>query len=133
MLAEAKRGFIYEYDDGKNINKRYVLVVSNNTRSTDRMVSVIMLGDSSLGHDVVKITHEGIGGTRYLHCGMLTYAKRECLIEEIGEITPEEMNQTEYMISRELALGETITAERDFYKNIYNELLDKLVNTNIGE
>ena len=112
MVAEAKRGYIYEFDDKKNNGKRYVLVVSNDTRATDRMVSVIMFGDAYLGHDVVKIENEAFG-VRYLHCGMLTYTKREFLVEELGRVSPEEMEKVDYTISRELSIREHIVAERD--------------------
>ena len=125
-VAEAKRGHIYVFDDGKNLIKRYVLVISNDTRATDRMVSIIMFGDSNLGHDVVKVTNDVIG-VKYLHCGMLTYTKREFLIEEVGVLSSEDLQKVEHVISRELALNEHIEAELTFYKNAYRELLDKLV------
>lgn len=127
MNLEARRGYIYEFDDGKNINKRYVLVVSNDTRATDKMVSVIMFGDSNLGHDVVAITHEGIGGTKYIHCGMLTYTKRDFLVREIGSITTEEMEKVETVVCGQLALRENVVVELNFYKCLYQELLNKVV------
>ena len=126
MVAEARRGHIYEFCDGKNTNRRYVLVVSSNTRATDKMVSVIMFGDSSLGHDVVKVTNEEIG-VKYLHCGMLTYTKREFLVEDIGTISAEELKQVEFILSRELSIREDVVAELNFYKNAYTDLINKLV------
>lgn len=132
MVTEARRGYIYEFDDNKSSNKRYVLVVSNDTRATDRMVSVIMFGDSNLGHDVVKVDNEAFG-VKYLHCGMLTYTKREFLTMEVDRISPEEMEKVDYVISRELAIREHIVAERDVYKKLYEELLAKAMNTNTGE
>ena len=129
----AKRGFIYEFDDKKNDYKRYVLVVSNNNRASDRMVSVIMFGDSTLGHDVVKVEHEGIGGVKYLHCGMLTYTKREYLVNEIGAISPEEMYNVEHTICQELSLRETVVAEMKFYKKSYEDLLAMVVSVAGGD
>lgn len=132
MVSEARRGYIYEFDDKKGTSKRYVLVVSNDTRATDRMVSVIMFGDSSLGHDVVKVENE-VFGVKYLHCGMLTYTKREFLVTEVSKVSPEELEQVDYTISRELAIREHIVAERNVYKRLYEELLAKTMNTNTGE
>lgn len=132
MVPEARRGYIYEFDDKKSDNKRYVLVVSNDTRATDRMVSVVMFGDSDLGHDVVKIQNK-VFGVKYLHCGMLTYTKREYLIDVVGKLSPAEMEKVDYTISRELSIREHIVAERDVYKKMYEELLAKVFSTNTGE
>jgi hypothetical protein len=133
MVAEARRGFIYEYNDGKFNDRRYVLVISNNNRKTDRMVNTIMFGTSNLGHDVVSIYNREIGGLKYLHCGMITYTKREFLVKEVGSITPEELQMVDAMVCRELSVREGIVAERDFYKNAYEELIVKIVSKNIGE
>lgn len=130
MVTEAKRGHIYRFDDSKNSYERYVLVVSSNTRATDRIVSVIMFGDSFLGHDVVKITSEEIG-VKYLHCGMLTYTKREFLVEEIGQISTEELKAVENTLCHELSIREDVVAELNFYKDAYENLLDRLVSTGL--
>ena len=126
MVAEARRGYIYEFDDNKVTNKRYVLVVSNDARATDRMVNVIMFGDSDLGHDVVKVQNE-VFGVKYLHCGMLTYSKREFLTKEVGKVSSKTMEKVEQTICKELSLREDVVAERNFYKNTYSELLAKVL------
>lgn len=133
MLLNAKKGYIYEYDDGKSEEKRYVLVVSSDTRAKDRLVNTIMLGSSNLGHDVVPITYEALGETRYLHCGMITYTKREFLVKEIGKISPEDLKKVESTICYELSLREDVVAQMNFYKNAYEDLLAKVMNTNTGE
>ena len=133
MLLNARKGYIYEYDDGKSADKRYVLVVSSDTRATDRLVNTIMLGSSNLGHDVVPITYEELGETRYLHCGMITYTKREFLVKEIGKISPEDLKKVESTICYELSLREDVVAQMNFYKNAYEDLLAKVMNTNTGE
>lgn len=130
MVTEARRGHIYRFEDGKNPYERFVVVLSNNTRATDKMVSVIMFGDSPLGHDVVKVESEAFG-VKYLHCGMLTYTKREFLVEEVGKISSEELSDIEKTVCRELSLREDVVAELKFYKEAYKDLLDKLVNVGL--
>ena len=61
---------------------------------------------------------------------MLTYTKRELLAEEVGVVSPEDMEQVEYIISRELSIREHIVAERDVYKKMYEELLAKTLGEN---
>ena len=125
MVTEAKRGYIYRFDDNKNSHERYMLVVSSDTRATDKVVSVIMFGDSFLGHDVVKITNEAIG-VKYLHCGMITYTKREFLTEEVGKISAEELKAVEDILCRELSLREDVVTELNLYKKLYEDLLNKV-------
>lgn len=127
MVTEAKRGYIYEYDDDKFDGVRYVLVISSDTRATDKMVNTLMLGDSNLGHDVVSITND-IFGTKYVHCGMLTYSRRAFLTKEVCKISDEEMENIENTLCRELSLREYLVAEKNFYKKMYKDLLNKLVN-----
>lgn len=127
VTIEAKRGHLFEFDDGKNPAKRYVVVVSSDARCTDKLVNVIMLGDSNKGRDVVKITNPNFESDKYVHCGMITYTKRDYLVNEVGVVPSETMQEIDKVISREFAIMEDISAKANFYENAYKELLNRCV------
>lgn len=127
VTIEAKRGHLFEFDDGKNPVKRYVVVVSSDSRCTDKLVSVIMLGDSNKGRDVVKITNPNFDSDKYVHCGMITYTKRDYLVKDVGVVSLETMQEIDKVISREFAIMEDISTRASFYETAYNELLDRCV------
>lgn len=126
MVAEAKRGYIYEFSNGNVASNKYMLVVANKYRAHDRMISIILLGDSNTGHDVVPINLREIG-QKYLHCGMLSYVKREFLIKEVCKVPDDIMQRVEDTICRELDLREDIKVERDFYKQAYEDIINRTV------
>lgn len=123
----AKRGHIYEFDDGKNPIKRYVLVISSDTRACDTLVNIIMLGDSPRGHDVVMIDDPNFETVKYLHCGMVTYTRRDYLVKEICTVSPEIMEEIEEKISVEFSILKNVKEMATFYKTAYNELLEKVI------
>ena len=127
VTIEARRGHLFEFDDGKNPAKRYVLVVSCDSRCTDKLVNVIMLGDSNKGRDVVKVTNSNFESDKYVHCGMITYTKRDYLIKEVGVVDAETMAEIDAVISREFAIMEDVSTKAEFYERSYRELLDKCI------
>ncbi len=127
VLTKAMKRNIYRFVNGED-NKKMVLVVSDDFRCMDRMVNILMLGDAPVGRDVVQI--EGKNWTKYVHCEMVTYCKREQLGELIGEISEEQMEEIEEKIAVGLGIHKTLKAERDFYQDAYNNLLNKVVVNN---
>ncbi len=127
VIIKALRGHLFEFDDGKNPAKRYVLVVSSDARCTDKLVNVIMLGDSNRGRDIVKITNPNFESDKYVHCGMITYTKRDYLVREVGSVSSETMREVDKVISREFSIMEDVSAKANFYENAYKELLDRCV------
>jgi mRNA-degrading endonuclease toxin of MazEF toxin-antitoxin module len=133
MAVVAKRGHIYEFDDGKSTDKRYVVIISADFRSTDKMVSTLMLGDSHIGHDVVPIDVQSLGCTKYLHCGMVTYTKRDILGNDIGELSAEKMKEVEDRICEELDLRQDVQMTANFYEKAYEDLLAKVLDETTKE
>lgn len=134
-MLEAKRGYIYKFDDRKRDEDRYVLVVSSDERERDNRISILMLGDSDVGHDVVRIKCDGMGSkpVRYVHCAMITYTNREYLVKEVCKLPNEKMEKIDKIICREFGLLEDLMFTANFYKNAYNELVDRLVNKEIDD
>ena len=99
----------------KNPSKRYVLVVSNDSRSNDKKINILMLGDAYTGRDVVEIKDEAIGGVRFVHCGMVTYTNREYLVNEVMKLDSAVMEEVEKVIASELGICQNVAFESDFY------------------
>jgi len=124
MLEDIRRGFIYEFDTGK-YEPRYVLAVSSNSRSKDKLVSVIMFGNHGGGHDVVHVNNKCLGDMKYLHCALVTYTNREYLVREIGQVSADVMSKVDSKLCKELSIFEDGNAELEFYKTVYYDLLDR--------
>ena len=77
-LSPADRGYVYEFLEPDGVcNDKYCLVVSSQKRAYDNIISILILQDSRAGLDVVKCNFQG--KTKYVHCGLVTYLKRERL------------------------------------------------------
>ena len=125
---EAKRGFVYLFkDDNAKWKDKYVLVVSDDSRAMDKIVSVVVLGDSANGHDVVPVTIPNIG-VKYAHCGMVTYMGRHLLNEEIFKVNTATIKAINKQIISNMGLIDTEKMiEYNNFKQEYNNLLDKLM------
>ena len=102
-------------------------MVSDDSRSSDTFLSILMLGDSSKGRDVVEVDTYATG-KRYVHCGMVTYVKRELLTEHVTNVDEETMHRIDMTLARELGIENDYAVQAHLYRKMYNELLDKLVN-----
>ena len=124
---EAKRGSIYTFCDAcGNPTGNYVLVISDDSRSRDKYVSILMFGDSDLGPDVIsyEIRPQIV---KYLHCGMVSYTSRDKLGKCVGQLESDDMQKVDQMILRQLGL-----VERVDYKVLYEELINKLIANKIS-
>lgn len=119
MTELAQRGHVYEFveKDGITVKNR-VLVVSADSRAGDKLISILMLGDIGLGHDVVKI------GKRYVHCGCVTYCSRDRLGRMIGKASKQAMEDIDFMLAKELGL---VSARLTVYKELYDDMLRKMM------
>ena len=124
----AKRGFVYRFtDDHAKWTDKYVLVVSSDSRRTDKLVSILVLGDSSAGEDVVPVKVPNVG-TMYAHCGMITYIGRQLLSEEICQVAKATMTQINHMMLKQYGLVDEATLVKyNHYQTQYENLLDKLI------
>lgn len=121
-LNPATRGAIYEFLEKDGTTRNFVLVVSSQTRATDKIISVLMLGDSPAGYDIVEIPF--MGTIRYVHCGMITYCGRTRLGRKMDIVDPETMRKIDTQLAKDL--GITISDD-SIYKDLYENLIDRLV------
>lgn len=118
---EANRGSIYEFLEKDGSVRNYVLVVSGQQRATDKLITILMLGNSPAGADVVKIDFNG--EPRYLHCGMMTYCARVKLGKKLMTLDEDAMSKVNAELAKQLGLQMT----DQHYKELYENLLDKIV------
>ena len=126
--VNAKRGHIYLFEDANaQWKEKYVLVVSDDTRQTDKIVSIVVLGDNNRGVDVVAVDIPNVG-TKYAHTGMITYIGRYKLSKDLGQVSKKKMDLIDTHILRHYGLADAKTcAEHSMYKNAYEELLEKVL------
>lgn len=124
---EAKRGWLYLYHDDNAVYKdKYVIVVSNDNRSTDKLVSILMLQDSSSGSDVIPVKVPNVG-TMYVHTGMITYFGRHLLTKEVCQLSKKTMERIDNSLCYQYGLvTNKEILEYNMYKNLYEDLLDRL-------
>lgn len=118
-MQKAYRGKIYQFLSKEGTESdRKVLVISSDNRSTDKLVSILMLGDIESGADTIEVM-EG----KYVHCGLVTYCERRRLGEEFGTLPTPIMEEIDKGIRSQLGMDSTD------YKKLYEDLLHQLVNT----
>lgn len=120
-MDEVKRGYVYRYKETEEGDPRSVLVISADERGRDRYVSVLFVTDSFYGHDVIKLTVNGV--TKCVHCGMITYTKRENLTSEVCEVPEHTMHRIDGIILHELGIKHDAEAELAIYKDLYDQLV----------
>ena len=77
-----------------------------------------MLSDSRAGLDVVKCNFQG--KTKYVHCGLVTYLKRERLGTRVCPLPTKAMDTVDLLIANELGLDKE---KGLIYKSLYEEIL----------
>lgn len=127
----AKRGYLYLFHDrNAQWTDKYVVVVSSDNRASDKMVSIIVLGDNRAGVDVVPVNIPNVG-TKYAHCGMITYIQRQKLTEEICELPEATMDKIDEQLLVQLGLQDKhLVAECNFYEKAYKDLLKQMMRDN---
>lgn len=127
-----KRGYIYKWHEGLS-DERFVLVVSADNRGNEKLINVLMFGNSWMGRDVIEINNKLLGETRYLHCGTVTYVNRNDMSEHsIAQVSEGKMLKVDKLLS--VALGITkddVLAELNFYKRKCDDLIEKITGTKI--
>lgn len=115
-MQKAIRGTIYQFLSKEGTSDRNVLVISSNSRSTDKLISILMLGDIENGADTIEVM-EG----KYVHCGLVTYCARGRLGEEVATLPEAIMNEVDKGIMSQLGIDNTD------YKKLYEDVLNKIV------
>lgn len=135
-MAEAliiKRGYIYKFEPKSDhyTNNCYALAVSADSRGADNIVSIILLSKTPTP-ECISIRNNQFPD-EYLYCnfGKVTFTDRQRLTEEVTKLSDKKMEKIDRLISRGLGLNpEYMSAENAVYKDLYHELLEKLVNKN---
>lgn len=121
-MDEVKRGHVYRYKESEDGAPRSALVISANERGRDRYVSILFITDSFLGHDVIKLSVNGV--PKCVHCGMITYTQRENLTSEVCKVPEHTMHRIDGIILHELGIKHDAEAELAIYKDLYDQLVD---------
>lgn len=120
-LTKFRPGVIISNDNG-NVFSSYVVVVYTTTR-TKKPLATHFETDSTPAHSTIM-------------CENIYTIKKDRLTEYIGSLTDDEVETLNKFLAVELALDcdakETadvseLKKELDFYKQVYNKLIDKLV------
>lgn len=119
FLAAADRGYIYEFLETTGEHEgKYCVVVSSQKRAYDKLVSILMLGDSRAGYDVVKFGFQG--EIKYVHAGLVTYARRDRLGKRICPFPKKALDTVDLLMANELGLE---SEKGMIYKTLYDELI----------
>lgn len=120
-LTSADRGYVFEFLESDGTSNKHALVVSSQERAMDRIINILMVGDSPSGFDVVDVKYDG--KKRYVHCGLVTYCSRERLGRRICKVSEQTMSKITICIARQLGCE----SQGMFYKSAYDSLVEKLV------
>ena len=120
---KAERGSVYTWINIRgDFHSNICLVVSNNNRSRDKLISILFLSTDrgQTGADCVEVE---LDGEKYIvHTDLVTYTQRYYLQQKIGEISPETMDVIDDYIADSLGLNDGIN-----YKTMYECLVDDIV------
>ena len=120
---------IYEYTNATGTYSGLCVIVSASHRERDKYVSAIALSpcdrDEGLHNDEVGIT---LPDNRrfWVHCGMVTYMRRDRLGELVHKISKQTMNRIGEGIKQELGLSsktEIIESDEPDYEKMYHDLI----------
>ena len=130
MEYTADRGGIYEFIESDGRIKNRVLVISNQSRNRDNLVSILRLSPVGNGNDAVAVDYDSKTGEYwYVHCGCVSYAYRNRLGKKTGEVFDGTMKRVDNLVREQLGLSEETTT----YKKLYDELMDKLIERGFKE
>ena len=125
-IQVAERGGIFRFIEKDGTEKHLVLVVSDDSRKTDKRISTIMLGSNSQGNDVVCLEVED--KIWYVHCGMVSFSLRNRLGERVGTASDSVMEDVDTGILKAMGLNHF---REDYvrYEKMYNDLVSSLGTT----
>jgi hypothetical protein len=127
--APAERRGIYEYTNAGGTYSGYVIIVGGNHREYDKYVSGISLSacevDSGAHGDELGIRLPD-GREFWVHCGMVTYFRRDRLGELVHKVSKQTMRRINEGIKMELGLSQKLeimpSADPD-YEKMYKDLI----------
>lgn len=117
----AERGCIYEFIEKDGTHKNDVLVVSSNSRATDKIISILMLRDGLNGNDVVRIRYNN--RDRVVHCGCVTFVDRSRLGGKLAKVSDKVMDDISLFMASQLGIDK----DGKVYKALYEDLLNRVL------
>lgn len=111
-MANCKRGEIFEVRMNNSDETRKALVISADFRIGRTFQSVVFLCDEQEQEDWVPVVCRGM---MYADCSKISYVDAKRLYSFIRTATENEMA--------------AVQKEAEIYKNLYNQLLEKLIGT----
>lgn len=119
-LQAAENGFIYDFIEKNGTTHKMALVIQNDKRTEDNLVSILLLGTRKGMSDTIPIKLDGI--YYYVHCGMVTYCPRNYLGRRVAQVSTDIINRIRKNIAWQLGLSNDLND----YKKLYERLLDKI-------
>ena len=124
---------VYEFLEKDMVTvKKYCVVVSGDHRKRDRYVSIIVLSDceGDTGYHGDEIGIRLPIGDFWVHCGILTYVRRDRLGMKVGKVGQKTRKKINKMISMEMGLQQKdrdiVFAENEpDWKDMYYSLMHK--------
>ena len=122
-LQSAESGMIYEFIEKDGEIKNKFLVIQNEKRAENNLVSGMMLGTRKGASDTIPIKLDGT--MYYVHCGMMTYCKRKFLGKKIGNIQKETMSRIKKSVAFQLGLSDDDNNYKEMYEQLLNKVMEK--------
>lgn len=123
MEITMDRGNIHEFlDKFGNVDGR-ALVVSDQSRNRDNVISILKLSPVGTGPDAVVVAYDTATDKYwYVHCGCVSYAYRNRLGRKTGALTESTMEMVDKRIMEQLGLKEETVS----YKKLYEGLIERM-------
>lgn len=133
-LLIIKRGYIYEFTPKTDFGcKVFALAVSADSRCADNIVSIIILSPNPGAGNVQIVNNAFPENILYCNCGKVTHTERDRLLREVSKVSDKKMEKIDRSIAYALGLNPMmVDAENKVYKELYKELLDKVLRGEIN-
>lgn len=134
-LLIIKRGYIYEFTPKTDFGcKVFALAVSADSRGADNIVSIIILSPNPGAESVQIVNNAFPENVLWCNCGKVTPTERERLTREVSKVSDKKMQKIDNMIAHALGINPLMMeAENKVYKELYTDLLERLLGENHGK
>lgn len=134
-LLIIKRGYIYEFKPKSEFDgTAYALAVSADSRGADNIVSIIILSQNPSTECVQIVNSKFDGNVMYCNCGKVTSTERCRLTREVSKVSEKKMSKINMLIGNALGINPLITtAENKVYKELYMDLLERILDRRNGK
>lgn len=119
---EFKRGEIYEYELTNGQGTKYALVVSSDERSTDRVVSVVILNEKAYGNNAASVVAHSL---MYADCNRVTFAVADRIGSYVRTATAEEMREIDRALINALGIDRIEMPKPGGIEEELNRIIDE--------